>query len=56
MPLETRVRIEDLLGNPKCNNCYGRGWVWRTLPGKKRDAAQCGCAKAVKTITRAVAE
>lgn len=55
MPLETRVRTKDLIGNPHCKRCWGKGWTYITSNGV-RDAVQCGCAKATKTITRSVPE
>ncbi len=54
MPLETRVKIKDLIGNPKCRTCYGRGWVWITPPKEARHAQQCECARAIRTFTRNV--
>ena len=48
MKKKSKVEVIELKPNPKCNDCWGRGWVALVIPGSPyREIRPCHCVKQI---------
>jgi len=52
MPTTATVQTKDIIANPHCKRCWGKGYAYITANHERR-AVMCGCARAVKQTVRA---